>query len=329
MRIEGYSLPQVEVTDVKTRLYPHQAAMLNEWDAHNAFVVTTKTGSGKTRSVAQPILKHHESAVFVYPTNALIADQARAIQQLMRDEGITYREWRSENANDKLGSEEYALVQVNADTLEGFRRTWQLPHKGDALLRLLRQDKRKLVLVNPDILFLIFALQYGRKSAEAIAHLQAYKTVVFDEFHLYNGVELAHTLFMIHLAKRLEVFKRVVLLTATPSAEVKPYLESLLKPKQVDANAVVPQSVVGKRIVAHTVELLPLPITRDDLVETVRKKVLELRSELCKLQKANADANKNGTYVPCVVILNRVENYNTRNIVPILVCIRVGFLEFA
>jgi CRISPR-associated endonuclease/helicase Cas3 len=308
MRIKGYSLPQVEVADVRTRLYPHQAAMLNEWDAHDAFVLTTKTGSGKTRAVALPVLKRHESAVFVYPTNALIADQARAIRQLMDDEGVSHREWKPGTANDKLGDEEYALVQVSADTLEEFRKAWRLAYKGDALLRLLRQDKRKLVLVNPDILFLIFALQYGRASAEAIGHLQAYKTVVFDEFHLYNGVELAHALFMIHLAQQLGVFKRVVLLTATPSAEVKPYLELLLNPKQVDANAVVPQRVVSERIVAHTVELLPLPTTHDDVVETVREKVLELEYELRQLQTTNADADRHGDYVPCVVILNSVVN---------------------
>src|SRR5204863_1148958 len=115
---------------------------LHEWNAHNAFVLVTKTGRGKTRAVALPVLKHHESAVFVYPTNALIADQARAIQQLMRDEGITYREWTPETTGDKLGDEEYALVQVNADALEDFRRSWRLARKGDALLRLLRQDKR-------------------------------------------------------------------------------------------------------------------------------------------------------------------------------------------
>ncbi len=113
--------------------------MLNEWNMHNAFVLVTKTGSGKTRAVTLPILKHHESAMFIYPTNALIKDQARAIQQLMYDEGITFQEWTPENANDKLGGEEYALAQINKDTLEKFRKTWKLSHRGEALKRLLRR----------------------------------------------------------------------------------------------------------------------------------------------------------------------------------------------
>ena len=308
MRVTGYALPQVEVPDVRTRLCPHQAAMLTEWNAHDAFLLVTKTSSGKTRAVALPVLKHHESAVFVYPTNALIADQAHAIQRLMYDEGVTYREWTPETANAKLGDEEYALVQVNADSLEGFRKAWRLAHKGDALLRLLQQDKRKLVLVNPDILYLIFALRYGRTSAETIGHLQAYKTIVFDEFHLYNGVELAHALFMIHLARRMGTFNRVALLSATPSAEVRPYLDALLTPREIDADVNAPQPVVGERTVAHDVELVPLPVNRGDAVETAHAKALELVDRLHELQANNAEANLCGDYVPCVVILNSVVN---------------------
>jgi CRISPR-associated helicase Cas3 len=308
MKVGGYALPQVEVSGVRMRLYPHQAMMFNEWDSHTAFLLVTKTGSGKTRAVALPVIKRHESAVFIYPTKALIADQARAIQELMVEEGVAYREWRPENANEKLGDEEYALVQVNADTLEDFRKAWRLGHKSDALLRLLRQDKRKLVLINPDVLFLIFALRYGRASSEAIGHLQAYTTVVFDEFHLYHGVELAHALFLIHVAQSMQTFTRVVLLSATPSAEVRPYLDALLNPFEVAAGVSVTQPIVGERTVAHEVELLPLSSARSDVVETAQAKILDLAEDLRRLQAANAEINMCGDYVPCVVILNSVVN---------------------
>lgn len=306
MKVLGYKLPQVEVADLRMRLYPHQAVVLDEWNAQEAFVLATKTGSGKTRAVALPVLKYHESAVFVYPTNALIADQARAIRQLMCDEDVTYCEWTPEIANTKLGEEEYALVQINSDTLEMFRSAWRMAHKADALLRLLRQDKRKLVLVNPDILYLIFSLRFGRTSAEAIGHLQAYTTVVFDEFHLYNGVELAHALFLIHLARRMGTFKRVILLSATPNTEVRPHLNALMKPREVSADISVQRPVVGERTVAHDVELLPLPINHGDAVDTAYKKVLELKNELRQLQSGNTEANVRGDYIPCVVILNSV-----------------------
>jgi CRISPR-associated helicase Cas3 len=308
MIVRGYGLPQVLVDGVRTRLYPHQAAILDEWNERSAFLLVTKTGSGKTRATALPVLKNHESAVFVYPTNALIQDQARAIRQLMEDEGLALHEWMPQSATEKFGTEEYVLVQVNADVLAAFAKAWGMAEKqkGVALLRLLQQDKRKIVLMNPDILFLLYSLSYCA-SQEALAHLQAYTTVVFDEFHLYSGVELAHALFLIHLAQRMHAFPRVVLLSATPNAEVQIYLDRLLSPRKIDASVTVPQPVLGERPVAHDVDLLPLPVG-EDIVETARAKVTELTDELRRLRDVNKEANAKGAYVPCVVILNSVVN---------------------
>ena len=308
MRIQGYSYEQVTVEDVQTHLYPHQAAMYNEWKNHTGFLLMTKTGSGKTRATALPILKNHESAVFVYPTNALIQDQSRAIQQLMDDEGITYRERTPETANERVGTEEYEIVQISALTLAAFAKAWRMgeKQKGDALIKLIGQEKRKIVLINPDILYLLYSLRY-RGSPEVLSHFQAYKTIVFDEFHLYNGVELAHALFLIFWAQRMGAFQRVVLLSATPNEEVKTYLDRLLNPLIIDADVTVPQPICGERTVAHDVELNALPVARD-VVETAQSKVLELQSKLYQLQAENQEANNTGDYVPCVVILNSVVN---------------------
>ncbi len=103
MKIRGYTCKQVAVDGVRIPLYPHQAAMLNEWDKRDALLLVTKTSSGKTRASALPVLKNFESAVFVYPTNALIQDQARAIRELMVDENISFREWTPQDATEKLG----------------------------------------------------------------------------------------------------------------------------------------------------------------------------------------------------------------------------------
>ena len=308
MRIQGYSYEQVIVEGVTTRLYPHQAAMYNEWSNHTGFLLVTKTGSGKTRATALPVLKNHESAVFVYPTNALIQDQSRAIQQLMDDERITYRERTPEKANERVGTEEYEIVQISASTLAAFAKAWGMgeKQKGTALIRLIQQDKRKIVLINPDILYLLYSLRY-RSSQEILAHFQAYQTIVFDEFHLYNGVELAHVLFLIFLAQRTGAFQRVVLLSATPNEEVKTYLDRLLNPFVINADVNVPQSVCGERKVAHDVELNTLSVAQN-VVETAQSKALELKSELYRLRAENQGANNTGDYVPCVVILNSVVN---------------------
>ena len=310
MRIQGYSYEQVTVEDVQTHLYPHQAAMYNEWKNYTGFLLVTKTGSGKTRATALPVLKNHESAVFVYPTNALIQDQSRAIQQLMDDEGITYRERTPETANEKVGTEEYEIVQISAPTLAAFAKAWGMgdKQKGAALIRLIQQDKRKIVLINPDILYLLYSLRYPG-SQEVLSHFQAYKTIVFDEFHLYNGVELAHALFLIFLAQRMDAFQRVVLLSATPNEEIKTYLDRLLSPFVIDADVTVPQPICGERMVTHDVELnaLPVPVATD-VTSTAQSKVIELQNELYQLQTENQEANNTGDYVPCVVILNSVVN---------------------
>lgn len=308
MRVCGYAYKQVKVDGVQTRPYPHQAVMFNEWNKHDAFLLVTKTGSGKTRATALPVLKNGESAVFVYPTNALIKDQAQAIQQLMVDEGITFREWTPQNATEKFGAEEYVLAQVSASTLGAFAKAWNMgeKQKGAALLRLLGQEKRKIVLINPDILYLLYSLRYS-KSQEALTYLQAYTTIVFDEFHLYSGLELAHALFLIHLARCMHAFQRVVLLSATPNAEVQTYIDRLLAPLVVDASVTVPQPICGERPIAHNVYLQPLPAS-GDVVKIAQGKLTELTGKLRRLREVNIEANLKGQYVPCIVILNSVVN---------------------
>ena len=307
MKVLGYSLPQIMVSGVLSQLYPHQAVMFDEWGQHDAFTLITKTGSGKTRAVALPILKKHESAIFVYPTNALISDQSRSIMELMSEEEISYRELTPQNANEKSGGEEYTLIQINAESLKEFRLLWHMTQKGDALLRLLQSDKRKIILVNPDILFLILSLKYGRASTEVLGYAQAFPTIVFDEFHLYHGIELAHILFMIFLARQMNIFKRVVLLSATPDPEAMSYVNKLLHPKVIDTDIQVPQQVVGNRIVTHDVEFQAVPVD-DDIVTTAASIIIELIDQFRVLRQKNHELNVQGKYVPCVVILNSVIN---------------------
>jgi CRISPR-associated helicase Cas3 len=313
MKVEGYHLSLHQHPDVRRPLYPHQAVMADEWDKHDAFLLITKTGSGKTAASALPVLlqakddsRQREGAVFVYPTNALIEDQERSIRKLIEAEGMKAYSLAPDNAKGKYGDEKIVLVRVDAERLEkfakayGFRKPDGASDKGRALAEVLKLDKHKIVLVNPDILYLVYTLAY-RNSAEDVALLQAYQTVVFDEFHLYSGVELAHALFLIHMARALHTFRRVVLLSATPDQQTREWIDRLLKPYVIDATTTTARPQLGSRPVAHDVELEPMPRGRD-VVQAARAKIIELRDTLRAKHVENPDTE----YIPGVVILNSV-----------------------
>lgn len=134
-----------------------------------------------------------------------------------------------------------------------------------ALKYLLAADKPvKLILTNPDILFLLFALRYR---AEPLAALQAYRNLIIDEFHLYQGVEFAHALFMIHLARSMGMFERVVLLSATPPPDVREFLGRVIEPFAVGQNVSSSCHAIGERTATHEVEVRPL-LAGPDVVET-------------------------------------------------------------
>ncbi len=314
MQVDGYSLTLHTYPGVQRSLYPHQAAILDEWEKHEAFLLLTKTGSGKTAAAALPFLLRtknpdfREGVVFVYPTNALIEDQERSIRQLAEAEGIAIASLTPETAYAKYGTEQVVLVRVDAERLEafaqayGFRKPDGSKDKGRALAEILRLDKPKIVLINPDILYLIYTLAY-RHSAESVATLQAYQTLVFDEFHLYGGVELAHALFLIHLAQALHTFKRVLLLSATPDTLTRAWLERLLEPYVIDTGTTTSRPMIGERQVAHPVNLQYVN-RGTDVVETAGRQILTLGEILHGLRKQSADPE----YIPGVVILNSVVN---------------------
>ncbi len=314
MQVDGYSLTVHPYPGVKRPLYPHQVAILEAWEEHEAFLLVTKTGSGKTAAAALPFLlrtknpEFREGAVFVYPTNALIEDQERSIRQLAESEGVEITSLTPDTVQQKYGQEQVVLVRIDAERLEAFAKAYRFRKpdgswdKGRALAEVLTLDRPKIVLVNPDILYFVYTLAY-RRSQESIATLQAYQTLVFDEFHLYGGVELAHTLFLIHLARALHTFKRVLLLSATPDAQTREWIERLLHPYVVDASITTSRPAIGTRQIAHPIQLQCVH-RGTDVVATAGAQILALRQTLRDLRTRSTDPD----YIPGVVILNSVVN---------------------
>jgi len=275
--------------------------MLDEWGSYDSFVLVTKTGTGKTIAAILPVLKNRQRAICVYPTNELIRDQVRNIKKVAENEGLRACIQTPNTPVEEYASADVILVHIDAHILEvwcgkrGFREKWR------ALRELLEADKPKIVLTNPDILFLIFALKYH---AEPLATLQGYDALIVDEFHLYSGVELAHALFMLHIGRSLGAFRKIVLLSATPAVDVREYLSKVLDQSLwIEASLPYTRSPVGKRIAVYSVDVIAR-LSGQDVVETAVSIVKELNHKLRQSRVSNPASN----YVPAVIVVNSVVN---------------------
>jgi len=275
--------------------------MLDAWEKYKSFLLVTKTGTGKTIAAVLPVLKRRQRAVCVYPTNELIRDQVRNIKHIAEEEGLRVCIQTLDTLPQDYASADVILLHIDAHTLDAWckKRHWR--EKWRALRELLEADKTKIVLTNPDILFLIFALRYH---AEPLAALQGYDALILDEFHLYSGVELAHALFMLHLGRSLGAFHRIVLLSATPAPEVSEYVNRMLgNPLQVGSSVVCIHPAIGDRQAVQRVEVIAR-LDGPDVVETAVTLIKELRGEIRMRRQGNPAPD----YVPAVIVMNSVVN---------------------
>jgi CRISPR-associated helicase Cas3 len=297
--------PDCEAEQSGWHPYVHQAALFDSWHEYQAFLLTTKTGSGKTQAAALPVIANEESAFFVYPTNALIEDQERSIQALAEGMGWQAYSYTAGDAFDKraFNRADVVLFRIDADNLERIRRKKRHRTKGQTLKYLLNLNSGKptIVLTNPDTLFLILTLRYGQGMA-VFQSLRQYKTLVVDEFHLYGGVELAHLMFMLHYCRAQGFFGgRFVLLSATPDEKVSALLDQVIEPHRIPVRGDSPYPNVKERTVTHSVELHPVS-PGDEPVETVLRQFEALRPQLEQLFAQNTADD----YVPLVIIFNSV-----------------------
>lgn len=287
-----------------TPLYPHQLAMLEGWNQHPTMLLAAKTGTGKTRAAMLPVLKHREWAVAVYPTNELLRDQVRAVEKFAHEEGIETLLWTPEvekgsDRADRHSRADHILIPVDGTLLDQWQEVMRCKNRGETLRRLLNPDKPKIVFTNPDILFLILGLQYHAEPFEA---LRRYETLIMDEFHLYHGVELAHALMMVALARGFGIFRRLILLSATPSPEVQALLDRAVRPVVIDSKSESHPALKRWRTAVHAVDVTPIQITGGDPVEVLLSHLVSLKPDLQRLRDEIPDDN----YLPAVVIVNSV-----------------------
>jgi CRISPR-associated helicase Cas3 len=298
-RVAAYSLPLVRRSGVNALLYPHQAAIWDRWEQDKTTLLAAKTGTGKTRAVMLPLLARKESGVAVYPTNELLRDQVRAIKDFANKEGFKVATRLPGTDDRDCAGADSILVPIDRKLLTEWQEISHSKSRIATLERVLDNTKPTIILTNPDILFLILAMRYHAGPLEL---LRRHETLVFDEFHLYQGVELAHALVMIGMARSFGFFKRVMLLSATPQPDVKAMLDRLYAPYVIEPadTSPGPQS----RIAVHAVEVEPMQVSLNDPVDALVARITLLRAEFQRLRAENS-ANE---YIPGVVIVSSVVN---------------------
>ena len=177
---------------------------------------TAMTGDGKSLAAYLPGLTQDKSIQAMYPTNELIIDQNRQVEEYCRqfDQSITCKKMFSES-----------LYELRAE----FR---ELGSQRAAIEFLAMQTP--VLLTNPDIFNLIASFQYLNPEYENPDRLvqqiiESYDLFVFDEFHTYDVSQvtsvLTTMLYFIEQGRGEFEQKKFVFLSATPS----PFLLDCLK----------------------------------------------------------------------------------------------------
>lgn len=169
------------------------------------------TGSGKTISWLKPVLDAKMKVIAVYPTNALVIDQKKQVDEVIRRFRYNPREYHVQAITSDLLNEEKKLYPDET----GLR-------KGQLLNRIIRKGRGRglILLTNPDILTLALKdAYYEHNIREAVRSVDM---LVVDEFHLASVKQSDMLLFMMHEInddKRSHLSK-FVFLSATPNHSI-------------------------------------------------------------------------------------------------------------
>ena len=169
---------------------------------------TAMTGDGKSLAAYLSALTEGKAILAMYPTNELIKDQKRQVQD--------YCQWFARHiACDKMFSERLSELRTELTDLRGQKAA--IEH-----LAL----KNPILLTNPDIFNLIANFHYLNPEYEnpdqLVQHIiDYYDLFVFDEFHIYDVSQvisvLTTMLYFIEQGRGKFEKKKFVFLSATPN----------------------------------------------------------------------------------------------------------------
>jgi CRISPR-associated endonuclease/helicase Cas3 len=171
------------------------------------------TGSGKTISWLKPALDKKIKVIAVYPTNALVIDQKKQVDEFIRKNKGLYN------------PQDYHIQAITSDLLVKEKNLYPGEtglRKGQLLNRVIRKGRGRglILLTNPDVLTLALKdAYYEHNIREAVRSLDI---IVVDEFHLASVKQSDMLLFMMHEMsddKRSRINK-FVFLSATPNRQI-------------------------------------------------------------------------------------------------------------
>ena len=215
--------PEDRIGKIRLRLYQ---AQLRHCD-HPRILLEAPTSSGKTlayliRAIESGGVKpRFGTTLIIYPTNALIWDQARSLSDLIEKlgkkvnvtvESNTDLVWRKENQNADV-----SLYVLNGETLAALSQESKRS-EGKSLVEQLRKDQAetRIILSNPEVLYYIFLYKFARNEEllDSVFNRNPPNLLIFDEFHLYHGYTLATVTYM--LAYMKNYFDQIIFSSATP-----------------------------------------------------------------------------------------------------------------
>lgn len=223
------------------KLFPHQkeffTSLSRDLEEVNSrfFFLKSMTGSGKTIANIMPAIKNKQNILITYPTNQLIRDQKRSIE---------------EDADEFNFQEEVEVKYLNARELqrEKQREGKNIPDLIEKKLNNAKQDDSKayIFLTSPDTLYNILSAKYWKAGDFTEPMKRAHQAVVgsldyfvFDEFHMYDisgETSILNMCLLLHHNKALS--KPIVFSSATSDEDFKDNLAKISKNdiKEIDDN---------------------------------------------------------------------------------------------
>lgn len=184
---------------------------------------TCGTGLGKTYSVVVPLLEGGDAySIFIYPTNALIEDQYQTILSVLR----------------KTELSDNIVLKVTALELSKYAKKIGIDRREilEDFLEATYSNQRILV-TNPDLFYISLSFRFAKRFAKeiAIATLQRFNTIIFDEFHLYNWKQLSNILFFLKMFSEFNEDATFIFLSATPNQELKNEIFRIFKNAKIQS----------------------------------------------------------------------------------------------